>query len=396
MNRRPIFTHAALLLPALLLSAATLVAQSPRERSNALIERAVRLMDSGSIDASRSLLTEARSIDPTNPFARYEYGYTYILQNDYAKALEYIRPLIDEPEATDRFFQETGNLLDMTGDSTGALKIYRKGLERFPTSGKLYLEIGNMALVRRNYDSAIANYETGITVDPNYPSNYYRAAQLFAGSQEPIWGAIYGEAFMNLEPATDRTRAMSQMLYELYRDAISIGSKDSVHVAFSKRANMITPDQLMDVLKGENTTRKGSDGLPAFTFEGAYETTASIATVARLDGDHPACAEGQPSYECLCAMRRSFTELWFSGGYGERYPNAVFERQKMLAADGLEDLYNHWLLRRGDPDAFAAWMKDHDDDLDRFAKWFGDHPFVIDPKQPIVRAAYFGAHAGSK
>ena len=62
-----------------------------------------------------------------------------------------------------------------------------------------------MKVTTKEYSIALNYYEKGIEIDPKFPSNYYRAALLYDYSDHEIWGLIYGELFMDLEPNTKRT-----------------------------------------------------------------------------------------------------------------------------------------------------------------------------------------------
>lgn len=368
---------------------ATAHAQSIGERTADLRRRAVTKMDNGDFDAARELLEQARNLDSNDLDVRYEIGFSYYLQQDSKKAFELIYPLTLEPKASAQYFQVAGDLADMTGDVPRAMEIYRAGLERYPNSGPLYFELGNMAYARKEYDSAIALFETGMALDPTYPSNYDHAAKLFSTSEEKIWAALYAEVCMNLEPNTQRTGNMSELLAAMDRDAIRIITRDSVQVAFSKRANMVSADELLTTLKNAKL-KKPVDGKVMLTvnFENAYETVMVLAITSLLADAHPLCSPDSLSYECLCAIHTAFVRSWFERGYQTDYPNALFDRLKMLEEEHLLETYYHWLLARADSRASKAWMKEHSADIQRLEQWVRTHHFTPEAGHAVVRTAY--------
>src|SRR5690606_28824665 len=110
---------------------------------------------------------------------------------------------------------------------------YEEGMKIFPNAGNLYLERGNIYLDRGFHDEAIINYELGIKADPMFSSNYYRLALLSLNSDNKFSGLIYGEIFMNLERTSSRTIEMSKLLYDTYKNAITL-KDNKVEVSFCK------------------------------------------------------------------------------------------------------------------------------------------------------------------
>ena len=86
-----------------------------------------------------------------------------------------------------------GNAQDALGNPEAATKTYDEGLKRFPNSGSLYLEKGNIHLLHKRYAEAAECYTRGVEVQPDFASNYYRLAKLLAGSTEPLWAIVYAE-----------------------------------------------------------------------------------------------------------------------------------------------------------------------------------------------------------
>lgn len=119
-----------------------------------------------------------------------------------------------------------------------AIATYEKGLKKFPNSGELYVEMGHMKYVRKDYLSALAFYEKGIEVAPQYPTNYYWASKIFLNSDEEVWGMIYGEIFMNIQNFNDRTSEISKLLYDTYKSQITYTSDTSASISFSKNSSI--------------------------------------------------------------------------------------------------------------------------------------------------------------
>jgi len=197
-------------------------AQADSEIAITKAKEAIKLMDKGEIDKSIELLEESQKLDSKNYIYPYEIAYAHTLKKEYKKAIKILKKVKDYETINDQVYQMSGNCYSYLGEPDKAIEEYEEGMSRFPNSGNLHLEKGNIFLVQEKYNEAIVNYEKGIEVDPTFTSNYYRLAKLFLNSNDKLSGLIYGEIFMNLERNTKRTLEMSELLYNTYKSSITI------------------------------------------------------------------------------------------------------------------------------------------------------------------------------
>lgn len=342
-------------------------AQSDKGKAKELGDKAVALEDEGKADDALPMLYEAHRLDPQNYRYQYEEAYCYYgIKKDYKKALGIMKDVMAYTDVGPDCYQMLGNIYDDSGDSAMALKTYTNGLKKFPKAGRLYLETGNVYRVRKDYNKALSYYENGIDADPAYASNYFRAAELFLSSSESLWGMVYGEIFMNLERNTDRTSTMSKWLYDNYKSHITIHSKDSMEVNFSRTATMNVDEQ---------NAKSGKEmHLP---FSMIYEPLILISLATQ--------SVTEINAESLCAVRKSFIHFYYEREFDKKYPNPLFEYQHTIEKAGFLDAYNHWILMKGDDDTFRKWEKDHQDQWDGFVKWFTGNPLRITSENKIIR-----------
>ena len=95
-------------------------------------------------------------------------------------------------------------------------KMYKQGIKKFPSSGELYNEYGEMLWVEKDAE-AIRFWEKGIEVDPNYSSNYYNASRFYYYTYDKVWSLIYGEIFINMESYSKRTPEIKSLLVDGYK-----------------------------------------------------------------------------------------------------------------------------------------------------------------------------------
>ncbi len=359
-----------------LVSLSTLTAQTDAERRKAydLAMEGIKATDEGDLDRGLELLTKAATIDPTNVAYRYEQGYVYVKKENYRRALEILEPLLaDEANASrveDVWYQLIANCHDYIGETEKAMDVYKAGLKRFPNSGPLHLELGVMAMKENDYDKAIGVWEEGIRVAPKFPSNYYWASRLFCKSSEPMWGLIYGEVFLLLEPNSRRTEEISKLLFDTYNKAITIG-KDTAHVDFMTSL----PVQF-----------KPGDTAVTFPFAFYYGScmilAAPKATAGRLL--HRDTRTGLTIAELL-EIRRSFLEFWFDEKKGDDRHVVLIDYQQKLREAGYFDVYTYWLLSAGAEAEASEWLEKHQDQFREFVGWLRKNPLPMTPENAIDR-----------
>ena len=343
-----------------------LYGQTNEERALAKGQEAVQLMNDGRIEESIQLLKEAQKLDPKRFDYPYELALAHYLKEDYKGAIKILKKIRNHKDVSERLFQLLGNSYSILGKSKNAFKIYDEGLKKFPKSGILYLEKGNVHWNKREYDKALPYYEKGIELDPKFPSNYYRAAILYCNSTEEVWGMIYGEIFMNLERNSNRTAEISELLYDTYKSEIKFGDDNSISVSFSKNA----------VINISDLTDPSKIKLPFGV--GVYEPTLMFSLLS----------ERTINIKSLNNIRSAFIDNYFKNGHDQTYPNALFTYQKQVKDAGHIEAYNYWILMKGDEEEFGKWYSENKEKWDSFVEWFLENGLKIDETNKFFREQY--------
>ena len=162
------------------------------------------------------VLNRAIQMEPQNLEIAKDLSLSYYVQRDNAKALEIIKPLLDREDADDQCFQIASNIYKQLQQPKESDKLYRKGIKKFPDSGPLYNELGELLWEQKDF-TAIKQWEKGIEVDPGFSKNYYNASKYYFFTTDKVWSIIYGEAFINMEPFSSRTPEIKKLLLEGYK-----------------------------------------------------------------------------------------------------------------------------------------------------------------------------------
>ncbi len=339
-------------------------AQTNKELAKTKLQQAIKLEDDeGKYDEALVLIAEAQKLDPQNITYPYEMAYTYSEKKEYRKAADILEKLTTHKDVYDQVYQALGNSYDYLGLGDKAIETYKKGLTFFPNSGKLYAELGNMQLNKKNYNDAVSFYEKGIDVDPTYGSNYYRAAKIFFDSENKLWGMIYGELFMNIDRNSNRTREISKLLMENYKSQITFS--DGTKVAFTKTSNL-SPAELKILSKVES--------FPYGVYEGLLKQASS--------------GQKEININTLSTIRSKFIELYYKKKYNEKYPNVLFDYQREIEKLGHGEAYNHWIVLAGDEDGFNKWRDANETKWNDFIKWFTPNALKLDKDHKFIKTQY--------
>lgn len=316
-----------LLLPCILvLASLTTLAQQPDAKT--LQETAKTFTRQGDYANAIVVLTGAVQKDPQNIELLKDLSFNYYLQRDYAKGLNIARSLTERSDADVQCYQMAGLFYKAIDDPKECEKLYKAGIKRFPRSGVLYNEYGEMLWARQDY-SAIKQWEKGIEIDPNYSSNYYNAAKHYFLTYDKVWSILYGEIFINLESYSRRTAEIKDLLLEGYKKLFADG----------------------DLLKNQN-----------------IKSPFPVAYLNLLSQLSSAVAQGVTA-ESLTVLRTKFILAWFEK-YPSSFPFRLFEYQRQLLKEGLFDAYNEWIFGAAENlPSFQAWSNTHSDEYNRFTNF---------------------------
>jgi Tfp pilus assembly protein PilF len=287
-------------------------------------------MRSGDYENAIIVFTRALQKDNKNLELQKDLVMTYYLKRDYTTALKGAETLIDRDDADVISFQIAGNVYKALEEVKECDKMYKKALKKFPKSGPLYSEYGELLWATKNY-SAIDQWEKGIQVDPAYSGNYYNAALFYFYTKDKVWSLIYGEIFVNMESLSPRGAAMKQILLQAYKAKLFADS---------------------DIMKGEEKNK--SEFAKAFLQGIGKQSSLTSKGITA---------------ETLTMIRSRFILDWYASN-ATKYPFRLFDYQRQLLQEGMFEAYNQWLF--GSVENLAAydtWTKVHADQYEAFANF---------------------------
>jgi tetratricopeptide (TPR) repeat protein len=307
-----------------------------QEGQTNLHETGRTFMRSGDFDNAILVLTRALQQEPKNIDIRKDLVMSYFYKRDYAKAKDQLEPLIENDDADVVTYQIAGNIYKALEEVKDAEKMYKKAIKKFPNSGALHSEYGELLWAKKDYD-AIKEWEEGIKVDPSFAGNYYNAALYYFYTKDKVWALVYGEIFVNMESLTERAAAMKEILYKAYREKL-----------------------FADL--GENKNEKKSEF--AKTFLDVMDQQSNVVSRGITT-------------ETLTMIRTRFILEWYAK-HANKFPFRLFDYQRQLLQEGMFDAYNQWLF--GTVENLAAydnWTKTHSQQYNDFTTFQKGRVFKV-------------------
>lgn len=280
-------------------------------------------------DFTNTLMILGRALDmePQNLTILKDVALTYYLAGDFKRAATRILPLTDRVDADVQVFQIAGNIFKASEDSRTCDKLYKKGLKKFPKSGALYSEYGDLKWSLEKPEEAIQQWEAGINADPSHSGNYYHAAKFYFAAADKARSIIYGEIFTNLESYSVRTSEIKILLIESYKRAF-VSSESKQY--FIKKTTEFEVKFLETLMKQSSLASRGI------------------------------------TPESLLIIRSRFMLDWFTAN-GNAYPHQLFDHLQYLMRDGMFEAYNQWLFGpAADVNAYQNWLKTHVNENKKF------------------------------
>src|SRR5919107_4893801 len=138
-------------------------------------ETARSFMKQGDWDNAILVLNRAVQSDPNNLDLQKDLILSYYYKRDYTSALDKVKTALDRDDADVAVYQLAGNVYKALEQPKEGEKLYKRALKKFPKSGPLYSEYGELLWSTKDFD-AIQQWERGIQEDPSFAGNYYNAA----------------------------------------------------------------------------------------------------------------------------------------------------------------------------------------------------------------------------
>jgi tetratricopeptide (TPR) repeat protein len=196
------------------------------DRQTSIIREGVSLHDRGDFDGAIRKYEEVLAENPSNTLALYEMSYAYSAKKDYKKSLEVAYGGAQyKSEELRGFYLLIGNDLDILGNTSEAIEVYKKGIKLFPNESLMHFNLAVAYKSAGKPDDARKSLKSALAVNPQHPGSHLLLASLFYGGGYKTPALLAAARFLTLESDTERAGVAVRIL----RGALGGGAKQGAN-----------------------------------------------------------------------------------------------------------------------------------------------------------------------
>lgn len=272
------------ILFALLLFTVNLSGQDNKVKE--LVYQGTELHDQGRFKEAVEKYLEALQVDKNSPLAHYELSYTYMVMGRYDDALKECKAVLKQKKGNEEgAYIVMGTSLDLKGEPEKAIKVYRKGLKKFPDSNLLNYNIALTLYNQKEYDKAEEAAIKAIEARPQHASSHIILSAIMQAKGSRIQSILPIYYSLMLEPDSRRAANNYSQLRKMLDKGVSREGENKINVTVDIKAsknNEFGPAEMMLSLlsaskydesnKTQNDTEQFTDLTKSlFSFLGEYK-----------------------------------------------------------------------------------------------------------------------------
>ncbi len=288
----------------------------------------IKLVDEGQYEEGIKLLKQARNLEPHEYDYAFEIGKAYLKSGNPKKGEKYLFDLQYNKNAQADLYITLSNCYLELDESKKTqdperkkeLDALRYGIQKLPTEGILYLELGKRKLAMEESVDALAVFEAGIQKAPNFAENYFWAAKLMKATGNHIWAWFYAEICFNMTDDVDLLRS----------SAIMISSGSNAVFESKWNGNPEKLDQGLKIVLSEK------------------------------------CSNGENESNLQLEKRTCLLQNW---KYDSFSVSPLFQRLNELENLGFLEAYLATILHENDKEEFLKWLPQHVKTFEEYRTW---------------------------
>ena len=323
-----------------------------------LVNVGIELHDKGDYEGAIKKYNDALQIDANDYDANYEKALSLLAAKRYEECISLCRYVIDKfsnnPNVSG-IYSNLGNALDDAGQADEALKVYAKGIEKFPNYYMLYFNKGLTYMRIKKYDEALNCYTSALKNNGLHASsNYYTAILLQDNNRIPSLLAYI--TFIAIESQSNRSPKAYEAIQEIvYRGIKTEGNNTTINIS-------------MEMLDNNNKKKKKKEKNDfssidlVFSLMGAMDNSKEIDSITKTSAD-----KFDLKLQFLISSLEENKKKG-TGFYWEHYVPFFIEMKNKNYVNTLSNIIH--LSQNKDAE---AWMKQNPDKVKEFYNWLKNY-----------------------
>ncbi len=323
-----------------------------------LIEEGIELFDRGDFEGALEKYDEALEIEENNLGAMSEKANTLVALGRYKEAVKLCKFLIKE-SPDKRFdlrldYTTYGTALDLMGKGKKAVKIYNKGIKKFPGYYLLHYNKAIALSGLNKYEDAIEAFQASVKVNPIHASSHNGIARV-SYSVDKIPSILALGCFLVIEPTGQRAEQNLELLEMLLSSGIKRNDDGSTTI-------FLNTDNISDK-KREND----------FSM---VEMILNMSAALDVDESNKEKTKQQlftEKFETLFSMIEEQVETNY-GFYWEFYGPYYSE----LHAKEYTEVFSYIIASSSGDKEVTDWLEANGDKVDEFNSWSSTYNWNMD------------------
>ena len=320
-------------------------------------KEAIREMSKGNFELAIEKLEKALELSGGEANYAYELAHCHYQLRNYRDAIFILDTLIRRDDAQVHYFQMLGNCYDYLAKKDAAINIYTVGINKFPDSGRLYMELGTAEYGRNKFEDAEMYWKIAIDKEPYYDNTYYRLAKYFHEKKHYVAALYFGELFLNLTFNEDKFKDINQMLFKIYNESLCETCPDIMEMVSKDQSNLMQNSFFYEKLYN-------------LAYKKSFDTKKTSLTLADIN-----------------ELRKNFRLEWKIMQGDATIDDPLVQYTDKIANAGMFDEYNYWLMSEGDTDEFVEWAKKHYVEFTDFINWKTENRIELEDKSEKAKAS---------
>lgn len=219
-----------------LLLVSTVAFSQNKNEAELIVEQGIELYNNGSYDEAILKYNEALQVDKNNAYALAEKAMTLLPLKKYDEAVEICEQVLKlYPQNNNATVYVTyGNALDLKGDSKFALKIYDKGIKKYPDYYSLYYNQGITYYNLKQPDKAKEAFQLATKLNPNHASSFNALGILDSKNRIPSILAL--SRYLIIDNKTSRASNNFELLSKLMMQGVTQNSSNSISISIDENS----------------------------------------------------------------------------------------------------------------------------------------------------------------
>jgi len=316
------------------------------DRINELVSQGTALHDQGRYDEAISKYKAALEIDNNSLVANYELSYTYMVTQQYDKAIKHSGIVIEQnTDYLEESYIVLGSSQDMLGQPDKAIKSFEAGLAKYPNSNLLNYNLALTLFNQKDYEKAEEAAINAVLAKPSHGSSHIILAAIMQIKGQRVKCLMSLYYFLMVEPDSKRSELYYQSLIEQLGQGVTKEGKKKINVNISSSSTKDDEFGAADMMVSM---------LAASKYIKENKKKSEMELFAENNGSF---------FSVLGELKKDNKGFWWDF-YVTRF-NSLLESENCEA-------FSYYISQSANSEEVTKWIANNPKKMEKFKEWLGN------------------------